>query len=270
MQQLPRRGRRRLTVRTARSSVHSAALATMFALALPTVSAQPAISVGLDGVGGKAPLNALARECYEAGLASELPSDSILDCTAVVDERVLGSANGESAEVIVTRHRLRFTLIGGTGGGRIAADAWTEIEELGIAIEQPITDEEYLERVQRVLGAVATRLRDDRAPPWAGRYESEQAWHLAAHLAAVRYCDARLAGISVESATADLESVGLRPLGDDARDRCEQLYTHIYEWGLGRGDAEPTLDEYVGYRAALPAAQRPCSGQLARDAGCPR
>jgi hypothetical protein len=257
-------------MRTARSFVHSAVLATMLALvlALPAARAQTPIGAALGGVDGTAALNALARECYEAGLASELPSDSIMDCTAVIDERVLGAADDGAAEVIVTRHKLRFTLIEGAGSGRIAADAWTEIEELGTAIEQPITDEEYLERVQGVLVAVLARLRDNRAPPWAGRYESEQAWHLDAHLAAVRYCDARLAGMTADSIAADLDAVGLRPLTDDTRDRCEQLYTHLYVGCLARGDAEPTLEEYARHRAALPADQRTCAGQLAREARC--
>jgi hypothetical protein len=91
---------------------------------------------------------------------------------------------------------------------------------------------------------------------------------LDAHLEAVRFCNTQLAGMTAESIAAELESVGLRPLGDDTRVRCEQLYTHVYEWGLARGDAEPTLVEYARYRAELPAEQRTCSGQLARDATC--
>ena len=76
--------------------------------------------------------------------------------------------------------------------------------------------------------------------------------------------------MTADSVAAELESIGLRALGDDTRDRCEQLYTHIYEWGLVRGDAEPGVQEYVRYRASLPSEQRLCSGQLARDATCSR
>ena len=63
-------------------------------------------------------------------------------------------------------------------------------------------------------------------------------------------------------------SIGLRPLYEDARDRCEQLYTHLFEWSLARGDSDPTVAEYARYRAALPAEQRVCTGQLAPDASC--
>jgi hypothetical protein len=76
--------------------------------------------------------------------------------------------------------------------------------------------------------------------------------------------------MTTASAAAQLESVGLRPLDDDTRDRCEQLYTHLYEWGLARGDADPTVQEYLRYRASLPPEQRLCSGQLAWDATCRR
>jgi hypothetical protein len=217
--------------------------------------------------------NALAQECYEAGLWSEMASDSIMDCTAVLEERTAGAIEPDAAQprdVVVVRHKLRFTLIERDEGGSLSADAWTEIEELGTAIEQPITSEEYLERVRGVMTSVVAQLRAGAAPPWTGRYESEQAWHLDAHLNAVRLCDAALPRLTAQSVAAQLESVGLRPISADARDRCEQLYTHIYEWGLARGDAAPTLESYSRYRAALPPEQRTCSGQLAREASCRR
>lgn len=213
--------------------------------------------------------NALAQECYEAGLWSEMPSDSIMDCTAVIEERSAGTVEPgatEPVDLVVVRHKLRFLLL----ERAVSADAWTEIEELGTTIEQPITDDEYLRRLEDVLGNVVARVRAAGPPPWAGRYESEQAWHLDAHLNAVRLCDAGLARMTAESVAASLDSVGLRPISDDTRDRCEQLYTHIYEWGLARGEVSPTLENYTRYRAALPAERRTCSGQLARDASCRR
>jgi hypothetical protein len=72
------------------------------------------------------------------------------------------------------------------------------------------------------------------------------------------------------SVGAQLESVGLRALDAGTRDRCEQLFTHIYEWALVRRDAEPTVQAYLRYRGSLPPEQRLCSGQLAWDAACRR
>jgi hypothetical protein len=198
-----------------------------------------------------------------------MPSDSIMDCSEPSEGTPAADLPSEVATARV-RHKLRFTLIERAGSGRIGAEAWTETEELGTVIEEPVTAADYLARVQGVLAAVVARLRATGSPPWVGRFDSEQAWHLAAHLRAVSHCDANLASMTAASVGRELQSVGLRPLDDDARDRCEQLYTLIYEWGLARGDADPTLQEYIRYRAALPPEQRLCSGQLARDAVCSR
>jgi hypothetical protein len=257
----------------ARTTIVGAVLAAALGFG-EAARAQPTMSVPLGGASGSAVLNALAQECYEAGLWSEMPSDSIMDCTAVLEERTAGAAvpeDAEPADVVVVRHKLRFTLLERrVGEGSVSADAWIETEELGTTIEQPITSDDYLRRAHAVMQQVVARLAGGGPPPWAGRYESEQAWHLDAHLNAVRLCDAGLARMTAESVAADLERVGLRPIGDDTRDRCEQLYTHIYEWGLARGNAAPTLDDYTRYRAALPPEQRTCSGQLAREASCRR
>jgi hypothetical protein len=238
-----------------------------------SAGAQTEPGVALDGVAGAAALRALERECYEAGLTVDASNDPIIDCSAVIEERVVGGASAEldeGAERIVVRHKLRFTLLERAGAeGRIRAEAWTETEELGTVIEQPVTSQEYLRRVDRVLAAVVARLEGNAAPPWAGRFESEQAWHLEAHVRAVSHCDANLARMTAESVAAELATIGLRPTGDDRRDRCEQLYTHLYEWGLARGNAAPTVADYARYRAALPPEQRICSGQLALDASCP-
>jgi hypothetical protein len=121
-------------------------------------------------------------------------------------------------------------------------------------------------RVRNVLERAVQRLRTPAAaPPWAPRYESEQAFELDAHLRAVRRCDKDLANLHAEKLGAELESIGLRPMSADTRDRCEQLYEQIYEWGLARGASEPTVEDYVRYRNALPPEQRTCSGRLALD-----
>lgn len=224
--------------------------------------------VALEGVDGAAALDALARECYEAKLTPEMPSADFLDCSRVIEERLLADAPDGEGRIVVT-HKIRFTLLGRAGEARIGAEAWTETEELGSVVEQPVTSDEYLDRVQRVLRVGVVRLRSEAAPPWVGRYESEQTWHLDAHLKAVSHCDANLASMTRESVAAGLRSIGLYPLYDDLRDLCEQLQAHLFEWGLARGDAEPTVAEYARYRAALPADQRVCTGQLAPDATCP-
>jgi hypothetical protein len=234
--------------------------------------AQIDLVVATGDLDGAAVLKALERECYEAGLSIESSTDAIMDCSAIIEERVIGSADEDSpagADRIVVRHKLRFTLLERAGGGRVGVEAWTETEELGTVIEQPVTSEDYKQRVERVVQAVVARLRSSAAPAWAGRYDSEQAWHLDAHVRAVSHCDANLARMSAESVAADLAALGLRPIGDETRDRCEQLYTHLFEWALSRGNAAPTLAEYLRYRAALPAEQRVCSGQLALEASCP-
>lgn len=243
-------------------------LSLLFVVVSVAAGAQVPLGAALDGADGAAAFNRLAEECYAAGMWSEMPSDYIMDCADPIDDRA-AAEEGETVAAVI-RHKVRFTLIERAGGGRIGIDAWTETEELGTVIEEPVTSEQYLRRVQGVLTSVLAQLRARGAPPWMGRFESEQAWHLAAHLRAVSRCDANLASMTTASVAAELESVGLRALDDDARDRCEQLYTHIYEWGLARGDPEPTVQAYARYRAALSPEQRTCSGQLAWDATCRR
>jgi hypothetical protein len=230
-----------------------------------TGHAQTEPTVALGGVDGRAALDALARECYEAGLVPEMSSAEILDCSTVIEERVLA---GAAEDRIVVTHKIRFTLFGRAAEARIGAEAWTETEERDNVIEQPVASADYLRRVQRVLNGVVARLGSTAPPPWVGRYESEQAWHLAAHLRAVSYCDANLQSMTPESTAEELASIGLRPQYDGTRDRCEQLYTHLYEWGLARGEENPTVSDYSRYRAALPPEQRGCTGQLAPDATC--
>ena len=166
---------------------------------------------------------------------------------------------------------MRFTLLGRGNDVRIAADSWTETEEAGTVIEEPIASPEYLARLDDVQTAVSRRLRTAQVaqPPWVGRFDSEQAWHLEAHLRAVSHCDKSLASMSAEALGRDLTSIGIWPLSTDTRDRCEQLYQDLFEWGLARGDDDPTVADYARYRASLPPAERPCSGRLALAASCP-
>ena len=241
----------------------------VFAVAAAS-AAEAQTSVALDGVDSAAVFNALAQECYEAGMWSDMPGDSIMDCADPLQERAAADESDADVTAAVVRHKLRFTLVERAGAGRIGAEAWTEIEELDTVIEEPVTSEEYLARVRSVLAAVVARLRSSGAPPWTGRYDSEQAWHLDAHLKAVSHCDANLARMTAASVGGELESVGLRALDADTRDRCEQLFTYIYEWALVRRDAQPTVQAYLRYRTALPPEQRVCSGQLAWDAVCRR
>jgi hypothetical protein len=227
----------------------------------------------MDGVAAEEVLEELGKECSEAGMVAERASRSIIDCSAILEERSAGAARGDPDDAVdsmVVRHKLRFTLLERADEVAVSADAWTETEELGIAVEESIASEEYLDRVQDVLVDVGRRLRaaEATAPPWAERYASEQAWHLDAHLRSVSYCDANLASVKRESLEQQLEAIGMRPLSADARDRCEQLYQRLFEWGLARGDAEPTVEEYASYRAALPPEQRACSGRLALASAC--
>jgi hypothetical protein len=254
---------------------HRAARAALLAAAVAAAPAAwpQAVLVTLDAVAADEAFDALGKECYEAGMAAQMPSGSIMDCAALLTEPRAGAAPEQGPPIGSSlTHRLRFTLLERGEETSIRAEAWTEIEELGTVIEQPITAQEYLGRVEDVLLAVGERLREPAgrsAGPWAGRYASAQEWHLDAHLRAVSHCDRALPGLSAESLGRQLESIGIWPLGDDTRDRCEQLFQHLFEWGLARGDTEPTLEEYVEYRAGLPPERRPCSGRLALRASCP-
>jgi hypothetical protein len=243
--------------------------------------AQTSVRVALPGVTAAASFEQLAKECYEAGLLSELPSESILDCSAVLEERkssrppTRDEARADRAvelieDIIVVRHRLRFTALERQDGLSITAEAWTQFEEPDAVTDEPIASEEYAARLRDVLVAAGQRLRvEGSAPaPWAGRYADEQAWHLDAHLRAVRHCDTNLNSMRADQLGEQLASIGVWPLSDDVRDRCEQLQQMLLQWGLARGNTEPTLAEYARYRAALPSDQRPCTGRLALAASC--
>ena len=110
-----------------------------------------------------------------------MPSDSIMDCSGVIEERSTGALtadepNGDGR--IVITHRLRFSVLERAEGGRVSGVAWTETEELGGIVEQPVTSEDYLRRVQRVLTAVVARLRDKsrRRGPAATRASRPGTW----------------------------------------------------------------------------------------------
>lgn len=260
--------------RLPRQPIARAAALAAAATFIAAASAQTAGEAPLSGVTRDAAFGELTKECYDAGMAVDMPSDGVLDCSAIVEQRSTSGAQLDPAEpdetLVTVRHKLRFTLTERAGGVDVAADAWMETEELGSVFEEPITFEEYLERVQGVLTDVGKRLHaSPNAPPaWAGRYDSEQAWHLDAHLRAVAHCDANLADMTGEALGKQLEAIGVRALSADTRDRCEQLYQRLFEWGLERGDHEPTVGAYVEYREALPAEQRACLGRLALEVTC--
>lgn len=260
-------------------------LAATFVAALagaPAAVAQTSVRVALPGVGVEAVFEALATECYEAGLVSELPSESILDCSVVLEERKStrppradeeeASGSVEPVEdITVVRQRLRFTALERQDGLSVTADAWTEFAEPDAVTDEPITSAGYAARLRDVLVDVGRRLRaanDDAPPPWTGRYADEQAWHLDAHLRAVRYCDTNLAKMTAAAVGEQLAAIGVWPLSDDVRDRCEQLHQVLQQWGLARGNTAPTVDDYARYRAALPPEQRTCTGRLALAATC--
>lgn len=264
----------------ARRGVFAATLIAALAGA-PAVLAQTSVRVALPGVTVDAAFEELAKECYEADLVSESPSESILDCSTVLEERKSSrpptkeeEQAGDSVEsvedVIVVRQRLRFTALERPDGLSITAEAWTQFEEPDAVIDEPIESEEYVARVRDVLVAVGQRLRagNDASPLWAGRYADEQAWHLDAHLRAVRYCDANLASMRADALAEQLASIAVWPLSDDVRDRCEQLHQTLLEWGLARGNTAPTVAEYTRHRASLPPEQRACIGRLALAASC--
>src|SRR5262245_33188594 len=207
--------RPRAARRPMRRVVLTAALAALAAL---RAEAQTAVSVPLDGVDPKALLETLALECYEAGLAADVPRDSSMDCSGILEERA--AENGDPEASVVIRQKVRFTVLDRAGEPQIAADAWTETEELGTVIETPVTSEAYLSRVSGVLERAVRQLSTpETSPAWSPRYESEQAFKLDAHLRAVRRCDKDLENLRAETLGAQLESIGVRPMSADARDR---------------------------------------------------
>src|SRR5262249_48624406 len=116
------------------------------ALVLAAASAQAqTVNVPLDHVDPQVLLEALALECYEAGLAADAPNDSSMDCTGVLEERA--GENGDAGAAVVIRQKLRFTVLDRSDVPQITADAWTETEELGTAIETPVTTESYVSRL---------------------------------------------------------------------------------------------------------------------------
>ena len=251
------------------SGRRAAVIAGLGACTALRAAAQTAGNVPLEGVDPAAVLEALALECYEAGLVADAPRNSSMDCSGIVEQRA--ADNGDPDASVVIRQKLRFTVLDRADEPQITADAWTETEELGTVIETPITAAAYVSRVRDVLEHTVQHLRaPETVRVWSPRYESEQAFTLDAHLHAVRRCDRDLESLHAETLGAELESIGLRPMSTEPRDRCEQLYERVYEWGLARGSQEPTLAAYARYRAALPPDQRTCSGQLALDAAACR
>jgi hypothetical protein len=215
---------------------------------------------------------ALSRLCFDAGMGVEQPTAATIVCSAVIDPNetpppgvtIVNVHGGHST------HRLRFTLVARGAGVRVWASSWIEIVEPdGTVLEQDVSSEAYLVRVQRALDEVAASFADGARvqPRWADRYATEQDWRLDAHIQAVAYCDRRLPELDRDSIEEQILAVGLRPFGSALRDRCEALYEHIYEWGLERGIAAPEAEDYLSYRAALPPEERACPARIALIGG---
>lgn len=228
----------------------------------------------LEGRDADEVANALSRECYDAGMSVEVIEGPNVICSTSLEaeERVLDDLAIASVEQGLVRHRVRFALAERTAGVRVWAYPWIEIEEIdGVVLEEDIRSAAYLSRIREVLERIDAALAagDGAASraPWQAHYESEQDWHLDAHLRAVEHCDGSLEDLSLEQVDRQLEQAGINPIGDSLRDRCEELYEPVFRWGLARGDTQPTAEEYIEYRASLPRARR-CTGQLALAARC--
>jgi hypothetical protein len=255
-------------------SSHEGLVAVALSLAFAGAACAQSSSAELEGVTVDALVQALATECYEAGMATELLNGAILVCSTVLEERSSGTVTPGEPDpgATVLTHKLRFTPIERGDRVWVGADAWIEVAELGTVVEQPISTDEYLARVDAVLADVGKRLQganeSTESPAWKGRYADQREWELDAHLRAVALCDARLRELDANALGAQLRSAGIYPLEDDTRGRCEQLYQHLFQWGLARGITEPTVEQYQRFRESLPPGERPCSGRLALTFTC--
>lgn len=101
----------------------------------------------------------------------------------------------------------------------------------------------------RVMGPALLWLFLAAASPvgWEHHYDSEREWKLQAHLKAVERCDNR------------------DPHSPDARRRCEELQTLVFLWGLERGIANPSLDQYL---ANAPEGEATCVDILVDAEAC--
>jgi hypothetical protein len=252
----------------------------LFALLATASAAAFEVEQQFDGVTMEQVVAALHQQCFEAGMTVEMPSDSAVQCSAIVsddddlpaDVRIGRVHDGHVA------HHLGFSLATRGDGVRVWMNAWLAIVEPdGATLEEDLDSALYAQRVQRLLAQLADGLpaeQDQVSAPggatalWSAHYDSEFDWRLDAHLRAVRHCDQRLEDLDAAAIDAALRMIGLVPLGSALRDRCEALYEVIYEWGLARGTEQPAREDFFAYRDAQPAGERICFGRLALANRC--
>lgn len=249
-------------------------LGTLGACIVSLVSAQSVPTHLFEGKSVDAVRNALYEACYEAGMTTETGAGAMLECSSSLegDERSLADiaiADVHEGRVV---HRIRFALAERAEGVRAWAYPRIEIlEPDGVVLEAEIASPAYLERVATVLERTDASLEADSsgggAQPWRNHYDTRRAWTLEAHLRAVEHCDRNLDDLTPGVLERLVEQAGVQPRGETQRDRCEELYTPVYEWGLARGVETPTVEGYAEYRESLPPAQR-CEGLLALGAEC--
>lgn len=267
---LSERRRSRVAAFTMATSAIAAFAAAAFSAAV-AFGAEPSIlyeDAQIDAV-----LETLYEECFNAGMNTEAIAGQLI-CTATLT----GNEELDGTTIVNVpdgraRHRIRFALAERSGGVRVWAYPWIEIEEPGgTLLEQEIASEEYLSRVQAVLADAAAVLGQEAGQnlrrPWAQYYASEDEWRLDAHLSSVAHCDAGLADLTAEELNRQLAMADFHPFGKALRDRCEELYEEIFRWGLARGMEAPTVEEYAEYQAGLPPEQRTCKGRLALASTC--
>lgn len=259
--------------------LHSSTVNAVITVVLAAAALVPRLASGQDVPtllyeehGADTVLNALYRACYEAGMSVDAGGGDVLVCSASLagDARLPDGSRVVSVGGGLVWHKIRFALAERSGGVRVWAYPWIEIEDADdVVLEEDIGSAAYLERVQAELERIDAALAAGpaRREPWTEHYDSAHEWRLDAHLKAVDHCDRHLDALTGERVARQLEQAGVQPIGTSLRDRCEELYEPVYLWGLARGMAEPTVEAYVAHRRALPREAR-CTGQLALEAVC--
>ncbi len=249
-------------------------------LAMVRTAAALELEQQFDHVTAEQVVAVLHQQCFEAGMSVEMPSATAVRCSTIVrdDEDLPADLHiGRLHDGHVT-HYLGFSLAVRGDGVRVWMNAWLEIAESdGATLEEDLESRLYAHRVQALLAELAdgpgsaqdrVTAQNNATPHWSSHYDSEFDWRLDAHLRAVRVCDQRLQDMDAAVVEEALRMIGLRPPGNQLRDRCEALYEVVYEWGLLRGAQQPALDDFFAYREAQPDAERICFGRLALANHC--